>query len=62
MYDVLYRDNANQCTVLASRLGREAAVEVARDEARRRGVARMFLRGSASVPRGEAILIIRTGP
>jgi hypothetical protein len=61
MYDVLYFDPAQHYSVLASGLTRESAAEVARAEARSRHVGRMFLAGSAAVPRSHAVLIVRTG-
>ena len=58
MYDVLYLDGRMGQRVVASALDRETACQVARDEAHRRGAARMFLAGSASVPRSNAVLIV----
>lgn len=62
MYDVLYLDQGSRCKVIASGLTRDSAVEVARSEARRRRAGRMFLSGSAWVPRSHSVLIIRSGP
>lgn len=62
MYDVLYLDKDHHCKVVASGLDREAAADVARAEAKRRHVGRMFLSGSASMPRTNAVVIIRSGP
>ena len=62
MYDVLYMDRASQCKVVATGLGKEPAAAIAREEALRRRASRMFLAGSASIPRTNAILVIRSGP
>lgn len=58
MYDVLYLDQASHTRVIAEGLRRESAVTIARAEARRRRVGRMFLAGSDPAPRGELILIV----
>jgi hypothetical protein len=58
VYDVLYLDQASQTRVIAAGLGRDSAVTVARAEARRRRVGRMFLAGSEPSPRGEVVLIV----
>ena len=62
MYDVLYFDGNHRCNVVATRLSREEAEQIAREEARRHHAARMFLAGSAAVPRTNAVVIIRSGP
>lgn len=62
MYDVLYFDSSQHYSVLAAGLPRESAAKLAKDEARSRHVGRMFLAGSAAVPRSHAVVIIRTGP
>jgi hypothetical protein len=62
MYDVLYIDEARRCTLLAGGLSRADAFERARSEARERRSPRLFLRGSDSFPRGQAVVIIRSGP
>jgi hypothetical protein len=62
MYDVLYLDQLSNWKLLASGLNKESAAEVARVEARRRHVGRMFLTGSASMPRSHAVVVIRSGP
>jgi hypothetical protein len=62
MYDVLYSHHPSPCTVLASCTRREEAIDVARAEARRRHLPRMFLTGSPAIPFGDSILIIRSGP
>jgi hypothetical protein len=46
VYDVLYMDRSKGEKIVASGLAREDACDVARAEARRRGVGRMFLAGS----------------
>jgi hypothetical protein len=60
MYDVLYLDKRNGCGVVAKRLERRSAIEIARVEARRRHAARMFAAGSASTPRN-VVLIVESG-
>jgi hypothetical protein len=62
MYDVLYMDRSSHCKVVATGLGRGSAAEVARAEAQRRRASRMFLAGSAFIPRTNAVLVIRSGP
>ena len=62
MYDVLYVDEARRCTLLAGGLSRQEALERARAEARERHSPRLFPRGSDSVPRGQAVVIIQSGP
>jgi hypothetical protein len=59
MYDVVYLDHANRSEKVAQRLIRELAVSVARVEAERRGVGRMFLTGSES-PAGGVVLIVES--
>jgi hypothetical protein len=58
VYDVLYLDQASHARVIAAGLGRESAVTIARAEARRRRVGRMFLAGSEPSPRGELVVIV----
>lgn len=59
MYDVLYLDQGHHQRVIAAGLGRESAVTVARAEARRRRVGRMFLAGSEDPsPQGELVVIV----
>lgn len=60
MYDVLYLDQASHQRVIAEGLARESAVTVARAEARRRRVGRMFLAGSEPSPQGELVLIVES--
>ena len=60
MYDVLYLDQASHARVIAAGLGRDSAVSVARAEARRRRVGRMFLAGSEPSQRGELVVIVET--
>ena len=62
MYDVLYLDRSNRQTLLGGGLAREAACELARSEARKRGVGRMFLAGSEPVTHGELVLIVESAP
>jgi hypothetical protein len=62
MYDVLYLDQRSHLKVLASGLNRESAAGLAREEARRRHVGRMFLTGSAAMPSSHAVVVIRSGP
>ncbi len=56
MYDVLYLDRTQRQWLLAHRVSREVAVDLARAEAARRRVGRMFLAGSE--PRGNVVLIV----
>jgi hypothetical protein len=58
MYDVLYLDSSSRSRILASGLERHSAARIARDEARRRQVCRMFTAGSAYVPRSDAVLVV----
>jgi hypothetical protein len=60
VYDVLYLDRARHQSVLGASLARGPAVDLARAEARRRRVGRMFLAGSELAPRGELILIVES--
>ncbi len=63
MYDVLYmayRDGTESRSVLASGLDRDAACQVARDEARKRNAGRMFLAGSEPSPMGDVVLIVES--
>jgi hypothetical protein len=60
MYDVVYLDQAHHTRVLAASLTRDSAVTIARAEARRLRVGRMFLAGSEDAPRGEMILIVES--
>ena len=60
MYDILYLDRSHGQKVLASGLDHDAACDVARAEAQRRGVGRMFLAGSERNPVGEMIVIIES--
>ena len=58
MYDVLYLDQHGGSQLVASRLDRDAAAEVARSEARRRHIGRMFLAGSERPCRGGVVVIV----
>ena len=60
MYDVLFLDRSHGEMVLASGLDHDSACEVARTEARLRGVGRMFLAGSEPDPVGEVVVIVET--
>jgi hypothetical protein len=60
MYDVVYLDRAHHRRVLAAGLGRDSAVTIARSEARRLRVGRMFLAGSEEMPRREMVLIVES--
>jgi hypothetical protein len=60
MYDVVYLDQAHHARVLAAGLRRDSAVTIARTEARRLRVGRMFLAGSEDAPQGEMILIVES--
>ena len=59
MYDVLYFDRASHTRLIAAPMGRESAVTIARAEARRRRVGRMFLAGS-ELPGGELVVIVES--
>lgn len=58
MYDVLYMDRTHGERVVASGLGRQRACEIARAEARRRRVGRMFLAGSELGQITDLVLIV----
>ncbi|MGZ5307878.1 MAG: hypothetical protein ACXWDQ_03435 [Solirubrobacterales bacterium] len=60
MYDVVYTDQGNRQQLVAAGLARDVACDLARTEARRRGVGRMFLAGSEQSPPGEVILIVES--
>jgi hypothetical protein len=60
VYDVLYLDHSNHQQVLAAGLAKTAACNVAREEARRRRVGRMFLAGSEMGPVGDCVVIVHT--
>ncbi|HEX6586087.1 MAG TPA: hypothetical protein VF052_05000 [Solirubrobacterales bacterium] len=62
MYDVLFLDRAHGEKVLGRGLGRDAACELARIEARRLGVGRMFLAGSEPGPTGDVVVIVESRP
>jgi hypothetical protein len=61
MYDVLYIDHSSRGKLVASGLAKSAACDVARTEARKRGVGRMFLAGSEMTPVGDCIVIVHHG-
>ena len=58
VYDVLYRDPKHSDRVIAAGLDREAACELARSEASRRHIGRMFAAGSDLTPVGDVVLIV----
>jgi hypothetical protein len=58
MYDVVYLDRAHHERILASGLGRDSAVTIARAEARRLRVGRMFLAGSEQAPGAQLVVIV----
>ena len=60
MYDVLYKGSSGE-KIVARGLARQDACEVARAEARRRGVGRMFLAGSELGRNGDLVLIVDSG-
>jgi hypothetical protein len=60
LYDVLYRDPTHAERLIATGLAREAACELARSEARRRQIGRMFAAGSDLAPLGEVVLIVES--
>ncbi len=60
MYDVLYRDRKRGEKLLARGLSRDMACELARAEARRRHVGRMFLAGSEPLNGAEIVLIVES--
>jgi hypothetical protein len=58
VYDVLYMDRAQREKIVASGLAHHDACELARAEARRRGVGRMFLAGSELGRSADMVLIV----
>jgi hypothetical protein len=58
MYDVLYMDHSSTGKLVASGLAKGAACELARAEARRRHVGRMFLAGSETSSVGDVVVIV----
>jgi hypothetical protein len=62
VFDVLYLDRSHGQKMLARGLDHDAACDVARAEAQRRGVGRMFLAGSERNPVGEMIVIVESSP
>ena len=58
MYDVLYLDHSGHSKLLASKLERDAAATLAREEARQRHGGRMFLSGSEQPCGGGVVLIV----
>ena len=57
VYDVLYMDRSRGEKIVARGLARQDACDLAKAEARRRGVGRMFLAGSEGRP-GDLVLIV----
>jgi hypothetical protein len=60
VYDVLYMDRSQRGKTVAKGLARQDACELARAEARRRGVGRMFLAGSELGRTAELVLIVES--
>jgi hypothetical protein len=60
MYDVVYLDRTQRQTLVAAGLAREAARDLACEEAKRRKVGRMFLAGSRETPAGDVVLIVES--
>jgi hypothetical protein len=58
VYDVLYLDRSKGQKIVASGLARQDACDVAKAEAQRRGVGRMFLAGSELGRSDELVLIV----
>jgi hypothetical protein len=58
VYDVLYRDRSHGEKIVARGLAREDACDVAKAEAQRRGVGRMFLAGSELGRSDELVVIV----
>jgi hypothetical protein len=58
VYDVLYMNSSNGEKIVARGLARQDACDVARAEARRRGVGRMFLAGSELGRADELVVIV----
>jgi hypothetical protein len=59
VYDVLHVDGPRE-KVVGSGLAKQAACELARAEARRRRIGRMFLAGSETGPVTECMLIVHS--
>lgn len=60
MYDVLYLNHTRTEKLVASGLERHDACELARAEARRLGVGRMFLAGSELGSSGDVVVIVES--
>jgi hypothetical protein len=58
VYDVLYMDRSKGKKIVASGLARQDACDVAKAEAQRRGVGRMFLAGSELGRSDELVVIV----
>ncbi len=61
MYDVLYRDPKHAERLIAGGLDRESACALARSEAERLHVGRMFAAGSDLEPVADVVLIVESG-
>jgi hypothetical protein len=57
VYDVLYV-NGKRSGILAAGIDREAAISIARAEARKRRAGRMFAAGSSAATAGNLVLIV----
>jgi hypothetical protein len=60
LYDVLYRDPKHTERLIAGGLDREAACALARSEAEKLHVGRMFAAGSDLEPVGDVVLIVES--
>lgn len=60
MYDVVYLDGSRRERLLAAGLARDGAIHLARTEARRLRVGRMFLCGSDTSPAPQTIVIVES--
>ncbi len=58
MYDVLYMDRGRGQKIVARGLARQDACDLAKAEARRRGVGRMFLAGSEHGRPDDLVVIV----
>lgn len=60
MYDVIHLEGPDGWDPIATGLDHDAACARARDEARQRGIGRMFLAGSEPAPAGALIVIVES--
>jgi hypothetical protein len=58
MYDVVYLDRTQNRRLIASGLGKDSAMTIARSEARRLRVGRMFLAGSDQAFGRDVVVIV----